>query len=91
MRFDWDEEKSRSNSKKHGVRFAEAQTVFLDPWGIDLFDILHSHAEDRFVRIGASKDFAVLVVVYCESDAGLRIISARRATAEERRQYEERI
>lgn len=70
----------------------EAQTVFLDPQAIDLYDENHSEGEDRFVRIGRSGKLKVLLVVYCVRDENhIRIISARKATAEERKAYEKRI
>jgi uncharacterized protein len=92
MKFEWDEDKSEINRKKHQVRFDEAQTVFLDPQAIDLYDEDHSEDEDRFVRIGLSGKLKVLLVVYCERDENhIRIISARKATAEERKVYEKGI
>lgn len=92
MKFEWDEDKSEANRKKHQVRFDEAQTVFLDPQAIDLYDEDHSETEDRFVRIGLSGKLKVLLVVYCERDENhIRIISARKATAEERKVYEKGI
>ena len=92
MKFEWDEDKSESNHRKHQVRFEEAQTVFLDPQSIDLYDDDHSDGEDRFIRIGLSGKLNVLLVVYCErDDKHIRIISARKATAEERKVYEKGI
>ncbi len=92
MKFEWDEDKSEVNRKKHQVRFDEAQTVFLDPQAIDLYDEDHSEAEDRFIRIGVSGKLKVLLVVYCLRDENhIRIISARKATAEERKVYEKGI
>lgn len=92
MKFEWDETKSESNHKKHQVRFEEAQTVFLDPHAIDLYDDDHSEGEDRFIRIGLSGKLNVLLVVYCErDDKHIRIISARKATADERKAYEKGI
>lgn len=89
MRFDWDEDKSEINQMKHGVRFEEAQTVFLDPKAIEFFDDEHSDGEDRFIRIGLSRKMNILIVVFCERESTtIRIISARKATAEERRVYE---
>ncbi len=68
MKFEWDEEKSESNHRKHHIRFEEAQTVFLDPQAIDFYDEDHSEGEDRFIRIGLSGKLNVLLVVYCERD-----------------------
>ena len=92
MLFEWDEKKSESNYKKHSVRFEEAQTVFLDAHAIEVFDDEGSEEEDRFIRIGLSQKLNILVVVFCErSDEAIRIISARKATAKEKKAYEERI
>ena len=92
MKFEWNEDKSEVNHKKHQIRFEEAQTVFLDPQAIDFYDEAHSESEDRFIRIGVSEKLNVLLVVFCERDEGhIRIISARKATAEERKLYEKGI
>lgn len=91
MNFDWDEAKNRTNHKKHGVWFEEAQSVWADPVAVEFFDPEHSRTEDRFIRVGVSTAPRILLVVFCEYDAGglVRIISARKATAKERKQYEE--
>jgi hypothetical protein len=92
VKFEWDEDKSASNHKKHQIRFEEAQTVFLDPHAIDFYDEDHSEREDRFIRVGISEKLNVLLVVYCERDEKhIRIISARKATLDERKLYEKRI
>ena len=81
-----------SNFKKHSVRFEEAQTVFLDPHAIEFFDNETEVDEDRFIRIGLSRKPRVLLVVFCQTGDGItRIISARKATPEERSVYEEGI
>ena len=84
-----DSVKATANTAKHGVSFAEAQTVFLDEraWLID--DPEHSHEEARFLLLGLSVRLRVLVVVhaYREATGVIRIISARRATPRERQQY----
>ncbi len=94
VRFEWDEIKNKTNRKKHGVWFEEAQQVFNDP-NIRFFaDGAHSdHKEDRYVVIGYSSETRLLVVVHCYrgADERVRIISARRATKKERLLYEERI
>ena len=90
LRFEWDEAKAAANLDKHGISFEEAQTVFGDPNTITLFDDQHSNVEDRFVDIGMSANGRILVVVYTENEARIRIISCRRATPKERRQYERR-
>ena len=90
LRFEWNEAKAAANLDKHGISFDEGQTVFGDPDTITLFDDQHSDVEDRFIDIGMSANGRILVVVYTENEARIRIISCRRATPKERRQYEQR-
>ncbi len=90
LQFEWDEAKAEANAQKHGVSFEEALTVFGDPNAITTLDIEHSIGEERFVDIGCSVSGRVLIVVYTERDARIRVISCRRATPAERRQYEQR-
>ena len=92
LRFAWDPRKDATNRRKHGVSFEEAQTVFSDDRGLFMADPEHSSEGDRYVLIGLSSAIRVLVVVHChrESDEVIRIISARRATRHESRQYVER-
>ena len=84
--FEWDSGKARSNLAKHGVSFEEATTVFDDPRAIDAPDF---HDPDRFVLIGRSSLSRVLFVVHCQRGDRIRIISARGATASQRKKYEE--
>ncbi len=56
MRFEWDENKNRSNYAKHGVWFEEAQTVWVDSESVEFFDPEHSSNEDRFIRVGHRED-----------------------------------
>ena len=93
LRFDWDEQKNKSNRTKHGIWFEEAQSVFDDPRGRLFYDPEHSEHEDRFILLGMSYAARVLVVVHCyrNSDSAVRIISARKATRKEARFYEEGI
>jgi len=86
LRFEWDEAKNRQNVKKHGVSFEEAQTVFLDDHAIRFYD---PDDEDRFIMLGISFKLRMLVVCHCyqESDAVIRIISARKATRQEAKHY----
>ena len=86
--FEWDEKKANQNIKKHGISFEEAATVFGDPFSITIYDPLHSKDEDRFVILGMSNRNRVLVVVHTDRDDKIRIISARKATKKERKQYE---
>ena len=92
LTFDWDNEKSASNRKKHGISFEEAQTVFLDENAVMIHDPDHSAEEDRFIILGLSVKFRVLVVCHCyrKSNEVIRIISARKATRTEQKRYWER-
>ena len=89
--FEWDDEKNETNFEKHEVWFEEARTIWADAHGSEAFDPDNSDDEDRFVRIGVSSLNNTLLVVFCERDGGhkIRIISARKATPRERKQYEE--
>lgn len=88
--FDWDPAKAASNLRKHGVAFEEAETVFDDPLAIVIPDPVHSYGEERQVLIGRSAPGNTLVVVHVEPGERIRIISARAATKQERRDYEHR-
>ena len=91
-RFEWDPRKDAENQRKHRIAFHEAKTVFADEYAVLLDDPDHSAAEDRFVLLGLSAAFRVLVVVhtYRRPDDTIRIISARKATKHERQQYDAR-
>lgn len=90
LNFEWDEKKAKANLIKHKVSFYEATTVFSDPYSITIPDAAHSSEhEQRYIDIGSSDKGHVLVVVYAESKANIRIISCRKATRKERRYYEE--
>ena len=88
LTFEWDEDKARENLKKHKVSFDEAQTVLMDPWSITIPDPDHSMDEERFIDVGTSARGRLLVVVYTERGANIRLISCRKATPSERRKYE---
>ncbi len=92
LRFEWDERKNAANRRKHGVTFEEAQTVFADEHALLLEDPEHSDADERFVLLGLSATLRALVVCHCfrGREEVIRIISARKATAKERRQYTSR-
>jgi uncharacterized DUF497 family protein len=92
LRFEWDERKSTVNRRKHGVSFEEARTVFFDENALLRPDEEHSEEEDRFVLLGFSARLRTLVVChgYRQGDEVIRLISARRANAFERQQYEDR-
>jgi uncharacterized DUF497 family protein len=88
MQFEWDPEKARRNYKKQGVAFDEAVTVFYDPLSATFNDPDHSANEQRFITIGFSSQNRLLVVAYSERRKSTRIISARAATAHERKKHE---
>jgi len=87
--FEWDPEKAEANLSKHGVSFAEAVTAFGDPLSMNMRDPDHSEGEQRFIVLGMSDRYRLLVVSYTERPPRTRIISARLATRHERNQYEE--
>ena len=89
MPFEWDAEKAAENLGKHGVRFEEAETVFDDPLSKTFLDPDHSEGEERYLEIGYSSLRRLLLVSYTERQGRIRVISARRATRNERRSYEE--
>ena len=89
LQFSWDADKAAANSHKHGVSFEEAATAFGDPLSITVHDPDHSEDETRFVLVGRSFSGRLLVVVHCELEGGIRLISARVATPRERRTYEQ--
>jgi uncharacterized protein len=88
--FEWDEAKANENLKKHKISFDEARTVFGDSLSITIHDTEHSKDEDRYIDIGLSNKGRLLVVVYCEREPKrIRIVSSRKATIAERKDYEE--
>lgn len=89
IEFAWDPAKARSNLAKHGISFEEAQTAFLDDGARLIDDPDHSDDEERFLLLGYSFQARCLVVSHCyrESDSAIRLISARRATAQEEEVY----
>lgn len=89
MEFEWNPDKSEANLKKHGISFHEAATVFGDPLSITFNDPNHSIGEHRFLTFGYSRANQLLVVVHAERRGKTRIISARRATRQERKIYED--
>ena len=92
-RFNWDPIKEASNWRKHGVSFELATTVFSDPLTKTIRDEEHSETEERWVTLGQAKNGILVVVIHTYREIGansaeVRIISSRRATKRERRQYE---
>ncbi len=88
VEFEWDPNKAAHNFSKHGVRFAEAVTVFEDEGALTMSD--DHPREERFVALGVGSLGRTLVVVYTTRGNCIRIISARKATRQERAQYESR-
>jgi len=87
--IEWDPAKSQTNLKKHQVGFEEARTVFDDPLFITFLDVAHSLDEERYITLGLSKANRLLLIAHTEREGITRIISARKATKNERRFYEE--
>lgn len=92
MQFEWDEKKGKLNLQKHLVSFEEAKSVFYDEDALLIPDPKHSIDEDRFILMGMSERVRELVVSYCERVYEdelevIRIISARKADQEERKEY----
>jgi len=88
MRFEWDREKARENLRKHGVSFDEATTIFYGPLSATFDDPDHSAGEQRFITVGHSSRGRLLVASHTERGGVVRIISARAATAGERKRHE---
>jgi uncharacterized DUF497 family protein len=90
LKLEWDSTNDKSNQKKHGISFEEATTCFYDPMHILVSDPDSSAPEDRLVLSGMSGTYKLLVVVHLDVEKDrIRLISARKATKNERRQYEE--
>ncbi len=87
MVYQWNRNKAAANLRKHGTDFADAVSIFSDDLAITIPD--ERFDEERFVTIGVDAFGRVLVVVYTMRDDEIRIISARKATRQERQQYEE--
>lgn len=89
----WDDLKAQSNLGKHGVTFAQAATVMLDPLALTVYDEAHSETEERWFTLGQSSEGRLLAIAHTyhmlnANTARIRLISAREATRQERRQYE---
>ena len=89
LRFEWHSTKSAVNAKKHGISFDEAKSVFSDENAKLISDPDHSDDEDRFLLLGFSVRLRTLVVCHCYRGDGnvIRIISARKASAQESKSY----
>jgi uncharacterized DUF497 family protein len=90
MPLEWDKKKAATNLKKHGVSFDEAATVLQNLRTAEFPDFKHSAFEERWIAIGHSNAGRLLVVCYTEPHGAIRIISARNATKQEIKIYEER-
>ncbi len=90
LTFEWDQNKSEKNKRKHGFAFEEAKTVFNDPLAITIDDPDHSYDEYHYIEIGFSSKGEVLVVWYTERNENIRIIGCRKATRSERKKYEDK-
>jgi uncharacterized DUF497 family protein len=88
LRFEWDPRKASANRAKHKVSFQEAVTAFRDPLGRITDDPRHLEDEDRHVLLGQSERQRLLAVMFTERGEAIRLISARKATRRERRNYE---
>ena len=88
-RFEWDDNKAEVNLDKHGITFEEAISAFYDECAVEFFDSKNSEWEDRFLLLGLSTKFKLLLVCHChrENDEVIRIISARKATKNEAKFY----
>jgi uncharacterized protein len=90
-RFEWDELKNRANLKKHGISFEDASEVFDDPLHVNMLDWSNRH-EERWRTYGIVDGIALVMVAHTDRDddgiAIIRLISARRATRQERQYYE---
>lgn len=84
--FEWDVDKNKLNTQKHGIGFEQATAAFADPRALVAYDTGHSEQEDRFHLLGMVNGVIVLLVVFTENDA-IRIISARKATRQEEKRY----
>ena len=91
VEYEWDPDKDRINREKHGVSFAEASTVFLDPLAATVRDDRHSIAEFRFRTTGYTAAHRLIIVAHADRHDRIRIITAREVTARERRLYEQQI
>ena len=89
MEFEWDPRKAAENVRKHRVSFKEASTVFGDVLSTTVLDPDHSSEEHRYITVGRSGRDRLLIVAHVDRGKRIRIISARKLTASERKAYEE--
>ena len=86
MEFEWDDAKAAANLRDHGVSFAQAAAACADPFAVEWIDDREAYGEERVILLGM-KDGQILVIVYTQRNARIRIISARRATKHEQDVY----
>ncbi len=93
IKFEWDDDKAAQNKIKHQITFAEAESVFYDEDALSIPDPDHSTEELRFILLGFSRKARMLVVCHCfrDNESTIRIISARKATKNEAKQYGDEI
>ena len=94
LNFEWDPKKARLNKQRHRISFEQAAGVFRDPRAVSIYDEAHSEPEDRWITLGLSETGGLLVVCHTfrqidPSTVCIRIISGRKATQREMRQYSE--
>ncbi len=91
MKYEWDSKKNENNKKKHGISFENAKKVFDDPLQLSIVDVRFSYFEERWITMGKADEEKLIVVanIYYNEEEIIRIISARKATTKERKQYEE--
>ncbi len=91
IKFSWDDNKAQKNLAKHKISFEEAKTVFGDKNARLVFDPDHSEDEERFLLLGLSYKLKILTVIHCykDNENNIRIISARKSTKKEEKQYKE--
>ena len=94
--FEWDAKKAKSNVRKHKISFERAATIFRDPNALSIPDEEHSEFEERWLTMGLDESGNLLVISHTFKHSTIevyqiRIISARKATAAEEKQYEEGI
>ena len=86
--FEWDEEKNQRNIKVHKLSFETAVRAFNDPFLLEKYDSTHSIEEDRYIGIGKIKEYLITFISFTDRNGKIRIISARKATAKEVKEYE---
>lgn len=92
MKFEWDENKNQLNIRKHGINFRDAAYVFSDPFALNIPDDEHSNNEERWLLLGQNLNNKLLLVVHTFRCSNvIRIISARKATANEKETYLKRL